>query len=423
MTARRTRRHFLRDTAAFASAAIMPIPALAQAAPKVVVIGGGFGGASVARTVKQLDPKIDVTLVESNATFTACPLSNAVLGGLREIKAQQFGYDKVRAAGVNVVIGTATGVDATARAVRLADRTLPYDRLVLSPGIDIKWDALPGYDPAAAEKMPHAWIAGAQTTLLRNQLTSMEDGGLVVMSAPANPFRCPPGPYERASLIAYYLKTHKPKSKLLVLDAKDQFSKQSLFLSAWKQLYPNHLEWVSLSNGGKVTSVDPSTGTLTTEFGKHTAKVVNVIPPQKAGRIAEAAGVTSPTGWCPIDPATFESRQVPGVHVVGDATIAGAMPKSAFSANAQAKVCAAAVAALLTGAKPQQPKLINTCYSLVAPDYGISVAGVYTPANGMLAEVKGSGGVSPLNAAPEVRKTEAVYAEAWFRTITSEVFG
>jgi sulfide dehydrogenase [flavocytochrome c] flavoprotein subunit len=420
---RRTRRDFLRDTAALASAAMLPMPAIAQASPRVIVVGGGFGGATVARNIKALDPKVHVTMVEASATFTACPFSNAVLGGLRELKAQQFGYDKVRASGVNVVIGTATAINHGGRTVRLPDVTLPYDRLVLSPGIDIRWNALPGYNEAAAEKMPHAWRAGAQTTLLRNQLTAMEDGGLVVMSAPANPFRCPPGPYERASLIAHYLKTSKPKSKLIVLDAKDQFSKQRLFQNAWKELYPDHLEWVSLSSGGKVTAVDPATLTLTTEFGKHVAKVANVIPPQRAAAIADRAGVTNQTGWCPINPITFESTLVPGIHVVGDATIAGAMPKSAFSANSQGKVCAAAVVTMLRGAAPREPRLINTCYSLVGPDYGISVAGVYQPGGGMLADVKGSGGVSPLDAPADFRKTEAVLAEAWFRTITSEVFG
>ena len=423
MNRAQTRRSFLLGSAALASATLFPRPSIAQAAPRVVVVGGGFGGTTVAREIKKLNPKISVTLVESSPTFTACPFSNLVIGGLRDIKAQQFGYDKVRAAGVNVVIGAAVGVNPSGRTVRLADVTLPYDRLVLSPGIDIRWDALPGYNQAAAAKMPHAWLAGEQTTLLRNQLVSMDDGGLVVMAVPANPFRCPPGPYERASLIAHYLKTSKPKSKLLVLDAKDAFSKQRLFQNAWKELYPDHLEWVSLSSGGKVNSVDPATNTLVTDFSKHVAKVANVIPPQRAGRIAELSGVANQSGWCPIDPITFESPQVPGIHVVGDATIAGGMPKSAFSANSQAKVCAAAVVRLLDGEKPQHPKLINTCYSVVAPDYGISVAGVYEPASGALADVKGAGGVSPLDAPADVRKTEAVYAEAWFRTITGEVFG
>ena len=329
---------------------------------------------------RRLDPKIHVTLVEASATFTACPFSNAVIGGLRDLKAQQFGYDKV-ARGRRQRRDRHRDRRQRDRAKRSASRdaTLPYDRLVLSPGIDIRWDALPGYDEAAAAKMPHAWKAGEQTTLLRHQLEAMEDGGLVVMSAPANPFRCPPGPYERASLIAHYLKTKKPKSKLLVLDAKDQFSKQRLFQNAWKELYPNHLEWVSLSNGGKVTSVDPATNTLTTEFGKHAAKVANVIPPQKAGRIAELAGVTNQTGWCPIDPVTFESTQVPGIHVVGDATIAGADAEIRRSPPTRRPRSAPPPSRKLLArrASRAQPSLINTCYSLVAPDYGISVAGVY----------------------------------------------
>jgi NADPH-dependent 2,4-dienoyl-CoA reductase/sulfur reductase-like enzyme len=400
------------------------MPAIAQAAPRVVVIGGGFGGTTVARTLKAIEPKIQVTLVEANATFTACPFSNAVIGGLRELPAQQFGYDKVRAGGVNVVIGTATAVNAQAKTVRLADGvTLPYDRLVLAPGIDFRWGALPGYDEAASAKMPHAWKAGDQTTLLRRQLEAMEDGGLVVMSVPANPFRCPPGPYERASLIANYLKTKKPKSKLLVLDGKDQFSKQGLFLNAWKALYPDHLEWVSLSKGGKVASVDAATNTLKTDFGDHTGKVVNVIPPQKAGAIADIAGVSDRTGWCPIDPATFESKQVPGIHVVGDATIAAPMPKSGFAANSQGKVVAYAIAKLLASEKPSESRMLNTCYSLVGPDYGITVVNVYRTASGALTEVPGSGGVSPADANADFRKSEAIYAEAWFRTITSEVWG
>ena len=418
-----SRRDFLRLGVA-ASTALLPLPALAQgAAPRVVVVGGGFAGASCARALRQADARIAVTLVEANATFTACPFSNAVIGGLRELSAQQFTYDRVAADGIVVARAMATAVDA--QSVTLADGAqLPYDRLVLAPGIDIRWDALPGYDEAAVAQMPHAWRAGEQTLLLRRQLEAMDDGGLVVISAPANPFRCPPGPYERASLIAHYLKTKKPKSKLMILDAKDAFSKQRLFQAAWAELYPGLLEWVPLSKGGAVTSVDAATRTLMTDFGRHQAKVANVIPPQKAGRIADVAGVADGTGWCPIDPVTFESKLQPRIHVIGDAAIAGAMPKSAFAANSQAKTCAAAVARLLTGATPSAPKLINTCYSLVAPDYGISVAGVYQPsASGQLAEVPGSGGVSPAGAPRATRAAEALLAEAWFRTITDETFG
>jgi sulfide dehydrogenase [flavocytochrome c] flavoprotein subunit len=417
-----SRRDFLKR--ATAAAAMLPLPAIAQGAGgRVMVVGGGFAGATCARFIKRNDPRITVTLVEANPTFIACPFSNAVIAGLRELKAQEFGYDKFAGDQIVLNIAPAAAVDAQARVVMLSNGArLFYDRLVLAPGIDIRWDGVPGYTETAAERMPHAWKAGEQTLLLRHQLEAMEDGGTVIISACDNPFRCPPGPYERASLIAYYLKTKKPKSKLIILDAKDTFSKQRLFQNAWTELYPN-LEWVSLSAGGKVTSIEVGAMTLVTEFGRHKADVANVIPPQKAGRIAELAGVADRSGWCPIDPVTFESKLQANIHVVGDACIAGGMPKSAFAANAQAKVCAAAVTKLLAGGKPDQPKLINTCYSLVAPDYGISIAGVYQPSDGQLKDVEGAGGVSPLDAPSSTRALEARYANEWFKTITEEVFG
>jgi len=421
---RSTRRKFLSGGVAAAWAALLPAPVLAQATARIVVLGGGFAGAACARALRRADPRFEVTLVEPNPIFTACPFSNAVIAGLRSIEAQRFGYDAIRKEGITVALEQATAVDTQARRVTLGGgKALDYDRLVLAPGIAIRWNALPGYDEAAAAVMPHAWLAGDQTLLLRRQLEAMPDGGTVVISAPANPFRCPPGPYERASLIAYYLKKTKPRSKLIVLDAKDSFSKQRLFEAAWRQLYPELIEWVSLSNGGKVVSVDVKTRTLVTDFESYKADVANVIPPQRAAEIAQLADVADGTGWCPIDPVTFESRLQPNIHIIGDAAIAGAMPKSAFAANAQAKVCADAVAALLRGDAPSPPKLINTCYSLVAPDYGISIAGVYHPAGGQLADVEGAGGVSPIDAPADFRAHEAAYAEAWFRTITAQTFG
>ena len=416
-----TRRTFLKLATA---AGLAPAVASAQGTGRVVVVGGGFAGATCARTIKKLDPKLTVTLVEPSKTFTACPFSNGVIAGLRELTQQQFGYDGVVRDGVTLAQTGASAIDVSAKTVALADGArLAYDRLVLAPGIDLNWSGLPGYTEEAAEKMPHAWKAGPQTLLLRRQLEAMEDGGLVVMSAPANPFRCPPGPYERASLIAYYLKTKKPKSKLLLLDAKDAFSKQRLFQNAWTQLYPGLIEWVSLSQGGKVTSVDPATLTFVTDFARHKAAVANVIPPQKAGAIAAQAGAADRTGWCPVEPVAFESTLQPGIHVLGDAAIMGGMPKSAFSANAQAKVCAAAIVAKLAGREPVDPRLINTCYSLVAPDYGITVAGVYKPDKGQLADIAGAGGISPLEADAVFRAQEALFAEGWFRTITAETFG
>ncbi len=422
MTGSLSRRAVLANLAAGAAALAAP-RALAQTPARVVVVGGGFAGATAARELKRAG--LSVTLVEPNPVYTACPMSNAVIGGLRGIAEQQFDYAALVAEGIAVVPGAAVAIDAGGRTVRLADGiVLGYDRLVLAPGIEVRLDgALPGYDEAASTLMPHAWRAGEQTLLLRRRLEAMEDGGTVVMAVPANPYRCPPGPYERASLIAHYLKTRKPRSKLIVLDAKDTFSKQRLFQQAWQELYPGLIEWVGLSQGGKATEVIAAEGTVVTEFARHQADVANVIPPQRAGAIARLAGAADRSGWCPIDPVTFESRLLPGVHVVGDAAIAGGMPKSAFAANAQAKAAAAAIAVLLGGGTPEPPKLINTCYSLVAPDYGISVAGVYRPANGLLADVEGAGGVSPLDAPPAVRVQEAAYAEAWFRTIGHEVFG
>ncbi len=416
-----TRRHFLKFSAA---AGLAPAVVSAQSRAKVAVIGGGFGGATAARTLKVLQPSLEVTLVEPSPVYTSCPFSNSVLANLREIDQQQFGYDGIKRTGVTVAGTSATAVDAEARTVTLADGSkLAYDRLVMSPGIDFNWNAIKGYDEAAAEKMPHAWKAGPQTVLLRRQLQAMDDGGLVVMSAPANPFRCPPGPYERASLIAYWLKIWKPKSKLLLLDSKDAFSKQRLFQNGWAELYPGMIEWVPLSQGGKVTAVDPATLALTTEFGAHKASVANVIPPQKAGAIAAQAGVADRTGWCPVEPVAFESTLRPNIHVLGDAAIMGGMPKSAFAANAQAKICAAAIVKLLAGDKPQDPILINTCYSLVAADYGISIAGVYRPEKGQLTDIPGAGGTSPLEAVGGLRGQEALYASSWFRTITAETFG
>ena len=402
----------------------MPFVARAQTAGRVVVVGGGFGGMTAARVLRRESPAVDVTLLDPDPVYTACPFSNLVVAGERDIAAQRFDGQAAFSDGVRVIRARAAAVDAAARRVTADDGTVHgYDRLILSPGIDIVWGKLPGYDEAAAAVLPHAWKAGEQTLLLRRQLEAMPDGGVVVMSVPANPYRCPPGPYERASLIAWYLKRHKPRSKLLVLDAKDMFSKQKLFQEAWARLYPGLLEWISLSDGGEVTRVDAGARTFETAFGSHKAAVGAVVPPQRAGAIAGAAGVADKTGWCPVDPVTFESRLMPGIHVIGDAAIMGAMPKSAFAANAQGKVCAAAVAALLRGETPGEPRLINTCYSLVAPDYGISVAGVYRPANGQLTDIEGAGGVSPLNAPDARRAAEAGYASAWFETTTAEVFG
>jgi sulfide dehydrogenase [flavocytochrome c] flavoprotein subunit len=422
VTRRLSRRDVARGIASVAAASALPCPSFAQGASRIVVIGGGFGGASCARALRQLDPKLQVTLVEPNQVFTACPFSNEVIAGLRELPMQQFTYDRIAAAGVTVVAQAAAKIDPQARAIILADGTsLTYDRLVLAPGIDLRFDALPGYDEAAAAKMPHAWKAGEQTTLLRKQIEAMADGGTVVLAVPAAPLRCPPAPYERASLIAHYLKNKKPRSKVLILDAKDGFSQQKLFEAAWKELYPGMIERIALSQGGRVTSVDAATNTIVTDFGDYTADVASVIPPQKAGRIAEIAGAADNTGWCPIDPVSFASKLVPNIHVIGDACIAGQLPKSASAAHAQGKACAPVIVNLMSGKPPETPRLTGACYNTVEPGYAFSLSGIYQPKEGQFAEVESA--TSPVNAPREERRREAERADNWFKTITVDIFG
>jgi sulfide dehydrogenase [flavocytochrome c] flavoprotein chain len=423
MNASVTRRDAVLGIAAAATSFAVPSILRAQSAGRVVVVGGGFGGAACARALKRAQANLQVILIEPNAVFTSCPFSNEVIAGLRDIEAQQFGYDRLGAEGVTVISQAVTTIEPQLRGVVTADGVaLPYDRLVLSPGIDFHFEALPGYDDAASEKMPHAWKAGAQTLLLRRQLEAMPDGGTVAIAIPANPSRCPPAPYERASLIAHYLKTKKPRSKVLILDAKDTFSQQRLFEKAWKELYGDMIERIGLSQGGRVTSVDPATRTIVTEFGNYTPDVSNVIPPQRAGRIAEIAGATDATGWCPIDPVTFESKLVQNIHVIGDSCLGGGIPKSASAASAQGKACAAAIVNLLAGRAPEMPRLTGICYNTVAPGYGFSLAGHYQPKGDIFAEVEG-GATSPVDAPRELRAREATEAERWFQTITADTFG
>ncbi|HZX84583.1 MAG TPA: FAD/NAD(P)-binding oxidoreductase, partial [Reyranella sp.] len=308
-----TRRAFIVGSVA----ATLVAPRLARAAAgAVVVIGAGFGGATAARYLKRLDPTVDVTLVEREAAIVTCPFSNAVLGGYETLQGITRSLDGLKAAGIKVVRGEASAIDLQARSVRLADGSrLAYDRLVVSPGIDLNFAGVAGYSEAAAAQMPHAWKAGAQTTLLRQQLEAMPDGGTFIVAPPANPFRCPPGPYERVSLVASYFKAKKPKSKILVFDAKDNFSKQGLFQAAWESEFPGMIAWVAGKDGGKVESVDPATMTVKCGFGNQKGDVVNLIPPQRAGAIAQSAGLSGDNGWCPVDPMTFASTKAANVHV------------------------------------------------------------------------------------------------------------
>jgi sulfide dehydrogenase [flavocytochrome c] flavoprotein subunit len=419
-----SRRHFLATSVATAAAPFLKRARAASSGPRVLVIGGGFGGLSLARYLRRHDPALAITLIERDAQFSTCAFSNGVLGGLYPLSHITFTYAQVKAAGITVVNDTASAIDPDARKVALAGgQSLPYDYLVVSPGIDLVWNGIQGYSEQAAQRMPHAWKAGAQTSLLRSQLEAMPDGGLVVIAPPAMPYRCPPGPYERASLIAYYLKAHKPKSKIIILDASDSFIKQDLFLEAWRRLYPGMIEWIPGSKSGKVMSVNTATMTVSTAFDDYKAAVANIIPAQRAGSIAVQAGLDQGTGYCEIDPVTFESRVHKRIYVLGDATIAGEMPKSGFSANCQAKACGRAILADIGGQAASAAKLLNICYSLADPDYGFSIVDGFVAKGNTLVLAFDDNRITPVGASDDEHRREAQSARSWYANITGDMFG
>jgi sulfide dehydrogenase [flavocytochrome c] flavoprotein subunit len=426
------RREFVKVTGAAAAVSAIGLPNLVLGqGKKVVVVGGGTGGATAAKYIKMADPAIDVTIIEPNQEYYTCYLSNEVISGERTLDSLKQGYDGLKGHGVNVVHDSASGIDADKKVVKTAGgKEFPYDRCIVSPGVSLLYDKIEGYSEKVAEKLPHAWKAGEQTKLLRKQLEQMKDGGVVVISAPPDPFRCPPGPYERASQIAMYLKAEKPKSKVLILDSKQAFSKQGLFTQAWERLYGfgtenSLIEWQPGPDAA-VVKVDDKGMALETNFGDQVkADVINIIPPQAAGKIAMDAGLTDDSGWCPVDKKTFESSIHKGIHVIGDACIATQMPKSAYSANSQAKVAAAAVVALLSGDEPGTPSYVNTCYSIVGKDYGISIAAVYRLSEDgqTIASVEGSGGLTPMDAPDFAHAREVEYAYSWYNNIVHDTFG
>ena len=423
-----SRRHFTAGLGVSAALGSLTLngtaPFAATGKAQVVVIGGGFGGATAAKYLKLFNPKISVILVEPSSQFSTCPFSNTVIGGINKIDYITHNYNALKKMGVTVVHDLVTHIDGGKKSVKLAKGgDISFERCIVSPGIDFRWDKINGLDASTAGVIPHAWQAGPQTTLLRNQLAAMRDGGTFLISPPPNPFRCPPGPGERISLVANYFKKHKPKSKIVVLDPKKKFSKQGLFKEGWAKLYPGMIDYHNIDNDGVVRRADAKTKMLFTDFGKYKGDVVNFIPAQKAGKIAHTSGLTDKSGWCPVNQLTFESKLIPGVHVIGDASIASPMPKSGFSASSQAKVVAAAISNMLGGRSPGTPKFVNTCYSLVAENYGISVAMVYGFANGKIIKMKGSGGLSPSGENAEFRSKEADYARGWYESISRDIWG
>src|SRR5262245_12376107 len=384
---------------------------------RVVVVGAGFGGATAAKYIRMWDPSIDVVLVERDTGFVSCPISNLVLAGYSTMDEISRGHEGLRRHGVQVVRDEVTAIDTAKKSVRLArGGDIAYERVVVSPGIDFLFGDIQGYEAAMQNgAVLHAWKAGPQTVMLRRQLEDIRDGGIYVLSVPLSPYRCPPGPYERASVIADYFKRAKPRSKVLVLDANpDVTSKAGLFKRAWSDLYPGILEY---RGNARAVAIDGNNRTVKLELDDVRADVLNVVPPHRAGDIAMKAGlITTNNRWCDVDWRTMESKAVKGVHVLGDATLsAPAMPKSASMANNHAKIAAAAIVELLNGRAPQPVKILNTCYSFVSKTEAIRVSSVHEWDGTTLNPVKGSGGVSAART-----EAEANYAWSWARTIWAD---
>jgi NADPH-dependent 2,4-dienoyl-CoA reductase/sulfur reductase-like enzyme len=391
--------------------------------PRIVIIGGGVGGATVARYLSMSPKPLDILLVEPKKQYTTCFFSNLYLAGLRSVESLTFGYDALADRhGVRVIHDRASTIDPIAKTVRLdGGTTLAYDRLIASPGIAFRPNALAGYDESAEQIMPHAWMAGPQTQLLRRQLEDMPDGGVFTLVAPPEPYRCPPGPYERASMVAAYFKAHKPRSKILILDTKDTYFEQEFFQDAWNRHYPGMIEWLPAEFLGPIERVDAKTRSLHTAAQIFKSDVANVIPAQMAADFAQRADLADSTGWCPVDPATFESTLHPGIHLVGDAISPGDMPKSAFAANLQAKACAFAIEAALTGADRSRPFLYNTCYTFFAPNDAISDAINFKIAKNRIAIADIE--FSRLDESDAVRAGTVNEADAWYEAFTRDIFG
>jgi sulfide dehydrogenase [flavocytochrome c] flavoprotein subunit len=425
-----TRRRFTELAGAsllsLASTPLFAPAVLGQAKAKLVVIGGGPGGGTAARYVnKDSAGGIEVTLIELQRRFTTCFFSNLYVGGFRNFQSITHGYDKVRKEGVKVVHETAASIDRDKKQVVLANgQRVPYDRLVIAPGIDLKWDSVPGYSEKVAEVMPHAWKPGKQTELLVAKLNAVKDGGVIVMIAPPNPYRCPPGPYERASMFAHVLKKkgHK-KSKIVILDPKPNFSKQAVFTEGWEKHYPGMIEWQDPKVHGGVKGLDPKTGEVKTDLASYKAALVNVIPAQMAGKIARDAGLADQSGWCPIDPATMKSKTDGNIFVVGDACIPGDMPKSGFSANSQAKVAAMVIRGELAQARTFPARYTNTCWSLIAQDDDVKIGAAYEPAPDKIKQVDGSNFISQRGEAADLRKKNYQESLDWYAGIVADTFG
>ncbi|ABV94532.1 sulfide dehydrogenase [flavocytochrome c] flavoprotein chain [Dinoroseobacter shibae DFL 12 = DSM 16493] len=418
-----SRRHFIATSAAVSASLAAPM-VRGQGRPRVVVVGGGSGGATAARYIaKDSQGAIDVTLIEPQRTYFTCYFSNLYIGGFQDYDDLGHSYGKLASEyGINVVHDWAIGVDRDAKTVALAGGgSVPYDRLILSPGIDFKDGAIPGWDLAAQNAMPHAYKGGTQAQLLKAQIMAMPEGGTYAMVAPPNPYRCPPGPYERISMVAHALTQMNPTAKILIVDPKEKYSKQALFEEGWQKHYAGMVERIGPDFGGDKVEVRPDAMEVVVDGVVEKVDVCNVIPAQKAGRIAELADLTNEEGWAPVVPATMQSREDENIHVLGDASQQGDMPKSGYSANSQAKVAAMAVRGALTDSRVFPAKFSNTCWSLIATEDGVKVGASYEATEEKIA--KTSGFIS--NTGEDAALRKATYEESlgWYAGITTDMFG
>lgn len=417
-----TRRRLMRGAAGLVAAAVAA-PARAQAKPKIIVVGGGPGGATAAKYLLKDGAALDVTLVEANRTFVTPFTSNLYLGGLKGFETLTFGYGKLAEQGVRLVFDTVVGIDRDRRLVRTRDGTsLSYDRLILSPGIDFRWDAIPGYSEAAAARMPHGWRGGDQIQLVKKQLDAVPDGGLIVIVAPPNPFRCPPAPYERASMMAHALKTRGVRNaRIVILDHKDHFAMQLLFEDGWERHYTGMIEWQDPKIHGGIKAVDPVAMTVTTDLETHKASLVNIIPPQVAGRLGRDAGLTDDSGFCPVDAGTFKSLDDANVQVIGDAVTGGDFPKSGFAANNEAKLAAMILRHDLLGSRLYPVRFTNHCWSTIAPEDAIKNGARYEPRAGKIVALDPY--TSARDETAELRARQAREAGGWYVGMTTDIFG
>lgn len=416
------RRQFVTTVGAAAGVLAVPSLSLGQGKPRVVVIGGGAGGATAAKYIAR-DSKgaVVVTLIEASKQYYTCFFSNLYLGGYRDYASIGHTYEGLAINHrVNVIHDWAASVDAANKTVKLASgATVSYDKLILSPGIDMKYDSVPGYSVDAQDTMPHGWKSGSQVQLIKAQVEAMKEGGTYLMVPPPNPYRCPPGPYERVSMIAHILRDRNPTAKILVIDQKPKFSKQAVFMEGWQDNYPGMVEWIGSDIHGGIINVNPETLEVETDFDTFKGDAASVVPGQKAGSIAMAAGVTD-GDWAPIVPATMASKADPNIHVLGDASVASAMPKSGFSANSQAKVCANAIRGELTGSRVFEPRFANTCWSLIDDANGVKVGANYKAGAEKIEVVDKF--ISSTGEDAATRKATYEESKGWYEGITADMF-